>query len=440
MRNTADTIAAVATPRGEGGIAVVRISGPDSLEIIRKLFRPAKTPFVPNMMYYGHIFDTTGREVDEVMCVYFRAPKSYTREDVIEIHCHGGSFVTGRVLEACVSAGARPAEKGEFTYRAFANGRIDLSKAEAVMQLIGASNEMAARGALRQMKGGVSSRIGRCREKLLETVTLIDAAADFPDEIDEEVTFARVQAEAKAVYEQLSKSADPRYAHLVSDGARVVIAGKPNVGKSSILNALLCCDRAIVSDIAGTTRDIVSESVNLDGVRLTLTDTAGIRDTSDTVESIGVNRAKDALATADCVVLVMDSSRAPDEEDAALLADRDDRYIVVSNKNDIAENDIPCDIKVSAKDGSGLDALTELIKRKCDPGEDDDKLMSLRHINCAKNAMDALDGIINAPDGTYLDLLREDAVRALACLGEITGEDMSESAIDGIFERFCVGK
>lgn len=437
MRNTSDTIAAVATAQGEGGIAIIRISGAEALSVLKRVFRPSKCAFEPSKMYYGHIKGADGSDIDEVMAVYFKAPRTYTREDVCEIHCHGGRVVTGQVLERVIACGARPAERGEFTYRAFANGRLDLSKAEAVMQLISASSERAVRGAVRQLKGGVSSRIGKCRERLMETVVLIDAAADFPEEIDEEVTLSRVKAEAEAVRQELVKSCDRRYARMVSDGARVVIAGKPNVGKSSLMNSVLCTDRAIVSDIAGTTRDTVSESVIMEGLKYTFTDTAGIRETDDAIEKLGVDRAKDALETADCVLILFDASKPLEAEDEALINSADSRTIIAANKCDSGDLGAPADIRISAKQGTGVEQLLSMIRERCAANEDDEKLMSLRHIAAAEKALECLERVDSAP---FLDMTREDITGALMHLGEITGEDINETAIDGIFERFCVGK
>lgn len=435
MRNIKDTIAAVATSPGEGGIAIIRISGKDAEKILKSIFRPRNAVFEHARMRYGRCVDKDGNEIDEVMAVLFRAPKSYTREDVAEIHCHGGRIVTGMVLESAVKAGARPAVKGEFTYRAFMNGRIDLSGAEAVMGIIGAGSERAARASLRQLKGGASSLIGKSRDKLFELMTLIDAALDFPDEIDEEVTQKRIVSELESIIEGLEKSCDPRAARIAQEGARVVIAGRPNVGKSSIMNALLHAERAIVTDIPGTTRDIVSESVTLDGLRITLTDTAGIRETGDIIEKIGVDRARQALADADCVLMVLDSSTEMTDEDKELLSLKDERFIIVSNKNDLRRGE--GDVCVSALTGEGMDALINRIKEICQVDEDDEKLMTLRHIDCAERAKQAL---IRAKDAAYLELMREDITEALNDLSEISGENVSESVIDGIFERFCVGK
>ena len=339
MRNERqnDTIAAIATPPGEGGIAIVRISGARAGEFLRAAFRPAhKGEMKHGQMRYGTLTDPAGAPIDEVMAVFFRAPRSYTREDVAEIHLHGGSMCARAAMERLLSLGARAAEPGEFTYRAFMNGRVDLSEAEAVMGLIGARSQAARRASIRQLRGGVSAPIGRMREELTGLLAKIEAATDFPDEIDEDVTAKDVREGASRIRNELSRAADGRRARIVRDGASVVLCGRPNVGKSSLMNALLSADRAIVTDIPGTTRDVLTESFEIGGVRYQLSDTAGIRETADAIEKIGVTRARDALRDADCVLLVLDSSAPLTPSDQSMLAARDERYLTVLNKSDLA--------------------------------------------------------------------------------------------------------
>ena len=339
MRNERqnDTIAAIATPPGEGGIAIVRISGACAGEFLRAAFRPAhKGEMKHGQMREGTLTDPTGAPIDEVMAVFFRAPRSYTREDVAEIHLHGGSMCARAAMERLLSLGARAAEPGEFTYRAFMNGRVDLSEAEAVMGLIGARSQAARRASIRQLRGGVSAPIGRMREELTGLLAKIEAATDFPDEIDEDVTAKDVREGASRIRNELSRAADGRRARIVRDGASVVLCGRPNVGKSSLMNALLSADRAIVTDIPGTTRDVLTESFEIGGVRYQLSDTAGIRETADAIEKIGVTRARDALRDADCVLLVLDSSAPLTPSDQSMLAARDERYLTVLNKSDLA--------------------------------------------------------------------------------------------------------
>ena len=339
MRNERqnDTIAAIATPPGEGGIAIVRISGARAGEFLRAAFRPAhKGEMKHGQMRYGTLTDPTGAPIDEVMAVLFRAPRSYTREDVAEIHLHGGTMCARAAMERLLSLGARAAEPGEFTYRAFMNGRVDLSEAEAIMGLIGARSQAARRASIRQLRGGVSAPIGRMREELTGLLAKIEAATDFPDEIDEDVTAKDVREGASRIRNELSRAADGRRARIVRDGASVVLCGRPNVGKSSLMNALLSADRAIVTDIPGTTRDVLTESFEIGGVRYQLSDTAGIRETADAIEKIGVTRARDALRDADCVLLVLDSSAPLTPSDQSMLAARDERYLTILNKSDLA--------------------------------------------------------------------------------------------------------
>ena len=339
MRNERqnDTIAAIATPPGEGGIAIVRISGARAGEFLRAAFRPAhRGEMKHGQMRYGTLTDPAGAPIDEVMAVLFRAPRSYTREDVAEIHLHGGTMCARAAMERLLALGARAAEPGEFTYRAFMNGRVDLSEAEAVMGLIGARSQAARRASIRQLRGGVSAPIGRMREELTGLLAKIEAATDFPDEIDEDVTAKDVREGASRIRGELSRAADGRRARIVRDGASVVLCGRPNVGKSSLMNALLSADRAIVTDIPGTTRDVLTESFEIGGVRYQLSDTAGIRETADAIEKIGVTRARDALRDADCVLLVLDSSAPLTPSDQSMLAARDERYLTVLNKSDLA--------------------------------------------------------------------------------------------------------
>ena len=339
MRNERqnDTIAAIATPPGEGGIAIVRISGARAGEFLRAAFRPARRGEMKHgQMRYGTLTDPAGAPIDEVMAVFFRAPRSYTREDVAEIHLHGGTMCARAAMERLLSLGARAAEPGEFTYRAFMNGRVDLSEAEAIMGLIGARSQAARRASIRQLRGGVSAPIGRMREELTGLLAKIEAATDFPDEIDEDVTAKDVREGASRIRDELSRAADGRRARIVRDGASVVLCGRPNVGKSSLMNALLSADRAIVTDIPGTTRDVLTESFEIGGVRYQLSDTAGIRETADAIEKIGVTRARDALRDADCVLLVLDSSAPLTPSDQSMLAARDERYLTILNKSDLA--------------------------------------------------------------------------------------------------------
>lgn len=439
-----DTIAAVATSVGEGGIAIVRVSGERAEEILKGAFVPAgkDLSFLHGQMRYGFAKDASGETIDEAMAVLFRAPKSYTREDVAEIHCHGGRICASSVLSRVLELGARAAEPGEFTYRAFLNGRVDLSEAEAVMSLIGARSQAARRASVRQLKGGVSSRIGRAREALVKLAAMIDAATDFPDEVDAPATAEEVMKTASEIAESLKKSADARAARILREGASVVIAGKPNVGKSSVMNAILSAERAIVTDIPGTTRDVLTETVEIGGVRFSLSDTAGIRETGDTVEKMGVERAKEALKNADCVLLVLSAGEAETDEDRALLESADERYVICVNKCDLTDRRDRKGLYVSARTGEGIDRLTEEIRKAAGAAAASEDQMTLpRHIECAQRAAAALTRACESiAAGIPLDFAANDLREALDALGDITGETMNESVIDRVFADFCVGK
>lgn len=445
MLNQNDTICAIATGSG-GSISIVRVSGENAFSILKRCFSPVKrikNAFSHGRMMYGNVYDQNGETLDEAMAVCFYAPSSYTTEDVFEIQIHGGDMSAQAVLNVILSLGARMAEPGEFTRRAFLNGRIDLSEAEAVMGIVGAKSQSARRASVRQLKGGVSAGIGKAREELTGLVALISAATDFPEEIDEDVTAQKVIERAKKVVSFLKSTSDRKHARIMRNGASVVLAGLPNVGKSSVMNALLMCDRAIVTDIPGTTRDVLTESVELNGVRLALSDTAGLRDTEDSVEKIGVQRAKDALENADVILYVLDQAREMTDEEKENLSKIDERYIVLLNKSDLPtvvsfENAVT----LSAKTGEGLDELTDRILEKIGANELNEDMMTLpRHIECAERAVTAIERAIGWIEGKMpLDFAANDLTEALEALGDITGESMNESVIDRVFADFCVGK
>lgn len=444
MKN--DTIAAIATPPGTGGVAIVRVSGPDAAGVLCRAFRRAdrKTEWKSHEFVFGHI--VRGEEtVDEGMAVLMRAPRSYTREDVAELHCHGGETVTRMTLEAALAAGARPAEPGEFTRRAFENGRVDLAQAEAVMRLIGAQGEAAARQARRQMDGAVSRGVEKARQALLAMLSEIAACTDFPDEIEEAPTAAKLLEEAKALSGALRAACDPRSARVLEMGLNVVIAGRPNVGKSSLLNALLGEERAIVTSEAGTTRDTVRGAMELAGVRVNLTDTAGIRHADSEAEKIGVRRAREAVESADLTLVVLDASGplAPEDEETLAGTENVRRWIVL-NKTDLPQAaGLPkADIVVSAQTGEGVDALRERLGEEAKRAQGGGALLTqARHIDAAMRAADALDAMrATLENGMPLDFANVDALEALRALGEITGVDAAEDVVDAVFANFCVGK
>ncbi|MBR3503214.1 MAG: tRNA uridine-5-carboxymethylaminomethyl(34) synthesis GTPase MnmE [Clostridia bacterium] len=442
------TIAAIATARGEGGIAIVRVSGGEAERILTQAFRPAGKSIKAlesHRLYFGRLLDADGRAIDEVMAVLMRAPRSYTREDVAEIHCHGGGAAANQALRRVIELGAVPAGPGEFTRRAFENGRIDLSEAEAVMGVVSAGSAAALRASVRELEGGVSRFIGGCRASLTALLSLIEASNDFPEEIDEPATARKVASEARAIADRLLSHADEKAARILREGLSVVLAGRPNVGKSSLMNALTGSERAIVTDVPGTTRDVLTESLSLDGVRVDLSDTAGQREAADRVEMIGVERARAAQKNADIVLIVLDASEGLTEEDRALLAGRDERCVVVLNKDDLSSGELPgveADIRVSARTGEGVAELAALIRRKAGAAAlSEGMLTRARHIACAREAAAALARAAQGiEDGAPLDMASVDLWEARRLLGEITGEDATEAVIDAVFANFCVGK
>ena len=451
--SNSETIAAVATASGVGGIAIVRVSGGAAEKILQKLFIPAKPRecFESHRMMYGRAVGEGGETLDEAMAVLMRAPNSYTREDVAEIHCHGGGASAGAVLRQALRLGARMAQPGEFTKRAFLNGRIDLSRAEAVMQLIGAQGEAAARASLRQLEGGVSGFVRGASERLTGVLALIEASTDFPDEVEEEVAAREVVARLEEVKRALDSKCDERSARMLRQGASVVLAGRPNVGKSSLMNALLDQERAIVTAVPGTTRDVLTERISLGGVMAELSDTAGRRSTDDPVERIGVDRAQRAAATADVVLIVLDAAEALEESDLELLRGADDRAIVCLNKSDLMPVLTAQQIRrqtnakimeISAQTGQGVDELIAELTRRVAPDEEGGGALTVqRHIELARAASEALQRAADAvKEGLPLDTAAIDIRLALESLAEITGENATEAVIDRVFRDFCVGK
>jgi len=448
-----DTIAAIATAKGAGGIAIVRVSGPEAGDILKAAFRPAaaRDAFISHQLMYGHAVDADGSVLDEVMAVLMRAPRTYTREDVAEIQCHGGSVSAQGVLRRVLALGARMAEPGEFTKRAFLNGRIDLTKAETVMQLIGATGQAAARASLRQLEGGVSGFVRREVDALTDVMALLEASTDFPDEVEEEAASTRVLEALRRVADDIAARCDRRGARLLREGASVVLAGRPNVGKSSLMNALLNQERAIVTDIPGTTRDVLTERISIGGVMAELSDTAGQRDTADPIERIGVDRARRAMDGADVVLIVIDAAEPLSEEDRALLAGADARAIVCLNKQDLRQIITKGEIstlteskimEISAQSGQGVDGLVAEIGRRIAVSEEEGgALVAERHIELAQGAARCLEAAMASIEaGMPLDTAAIDIREALSKLMDITGENATEAVIDRVFSTFCVGK
>ena len=442
-----DTIAAIATAPGQGGVGIVRISGAQAEQVLMQVFRPGKAaPLTSHMLTYGHVMD--GAEaVDECMAVLMRAPRSYTREDVAELQLHGGTYLCQRVLALCLQNGARLAAPGEFTRRAFLNGRIDLSQAEAVMGLISAQGEQARRAALRQLEGGASSFIRQAAEELYDLQAGIAACIDFPEEISEEEAAVNLRPRMLALADTLDNACDERAARIVSSGLNVALCGRPNVGKSSLLNALLGEERAIVTDVPGTTRDMVTGDMTLGGSVIHLTDTAGQHDTSDPVERLGVERARRAAAQADVVLAVLDGSAAPTEDDLALLAQlKGMNAALILNKADLPVRLSPEEaaallpgtkvLSLSARDPATLQPLRTFLAEQA-AVSDHMTLTQPRHLEAARRAASHLR---QAAEADLLDLAAIDLQSAQAALGEITGDQVEERLLDRVFNQFCVGK
>ncbi|WP_300561040.1 tRNA uridine-5-carboxymethylaminomethyl(34) synthesis GTPase MnmE [Companilactobacillus sp.] len=454
-----DTIAAISTPPGEGGISIVRVSGDQAINIVKKVFKGKDLAKVAtHTINYGHIVDpTTNDLVDEVMVSVMRAPKTYTREDVIEVNTHGGIVPTNKVLQLLIGAGARMAEPGEFTKRAFLNGRLDLTQAESVMDLIRAKTDKAMQVAVNQLDGNLEHLINSLRQEILDVLAQVEVNIDYPEYDTEQMTTNMLLEKAKTVgvsIDQLLKTADS--GEILQHGLATAIIGKPNVGKSSLLNRLLDEDKAIVTDVAGTTRDIVEQYVNIDGVPLKLIDTAGIRDTEDKVEKIGVERSLKAINEADLIILVLDSSRPLEDEDIQLLdATKDKRRIVIFNKNDLTPVLHPIEVKqlkaddiillTSAIKNDGIEQIKDTVGRLFNAGIEDSSsnviITSARQAGLLRQAKQSLNDVISGIEaGMPIDLVQIDMTSCWDKLGEITGDSYPDELITQLFSQFCLGK
>lgn len=455
-----DTIAAISSAAGNSGIGIIRVSGDEAIEVVDKIFRPAnKNKKLANVeshtVHYGHIMDGD-KTLDQVLVIVMKNPHSYTGEDTVEIDCHGGMLILKKVLDLVLKNGARTAEPGEFTKRAFLNGRIDLSQAEAVMDLINSKNDFALNSSIEQLKGGVSDAIKDIRKDIIYHIAFIESALDDPEHIsldgyDEEIT--KMLNENINKISKLVNSFDN--GRIMKEGIKTVILGKPNAGKSSLLNLMLGEDRAIVTDIEGTTRDTLEENINFNGLSLKIIDTAGIRDTEDLVERIGVNKAKEIAKEGDLIIYVVDGSRELDDNDREIIKLINDKQaIILVNKSDMdtvinideLKKDSNRDVILfSAKNGEGMDQLEEEIRNMFYSGKvtynDQVYITNARHKEALENALESLKQVKNSVDaGMPEDFYSIDLMDVYTDLGLIIGESVEDDLVNEIFSKFCMGK
>lgn len=458
-----ETIAAIASAMTNSGIGIIRISGEDAFDVIDKIYRSQKgnkllSKCKSHTIHYGHIYDED-EIIDEVMVLLMRAPNSYTREDTVEIDCHGGTLVMRRILEVVLKNGARPAEPGEFTKRAFLNGRIDLSQAESVMDVISSKNDFALKSSMQQLNGALTGKIKEIRGKIIHEIAFIESALDDPEHISidgyEENLLIIIEKLMQKMNQMIASSEN---GSLLKEGINTVIVGKPNAGKSSLLNALVGRERAIVTDIAGTTRDVLEEQINLNGITLNIMDTAGIRSTEDVVEKIGVDKALSLVDKADFIIYVVDTSTALDENDEKIIdAIREKKAIILLNKSDLIQVTGEDEIKeklsgadykmiaISAKENLGIDVLEETITEMFFHGtisfNDEVYITNIRHKNALIQAVESLKLVKQSVEnGMPEDFYSIDLMNAYEELGTIIGEAVEDDLVNEIFSKFCMGK
>lgn len=453
-----DTIVAISTAVGNSGIGIIRISGEDSFEIIKKIFKTKRkmVDIKPNTINYGYIADRD-EIIDEVLVSFFKSPKSFTTENMCEINSHGGIIIMNKILELCIKNGARLAEPGEFTKRAFLNGRIDLSQAEAIIDVINAKTDKEAKASIKQLNGYLSKELKDIKASIMDVLVDIEASIDYPEYDVEEVTNNRVLnviENVKEKLEKLRKTFDN--GKLVKEGINVAIIGKPNAGKSSLLNAILKEDRAIVTEYEGTTRDTIEEFIQIDGIPVKIIDTAGIRETDNVVEKIGISKSKEAADNADFIIVIIDSSKELDEEDKEILEIvKEKKGIILLNKNDLKQKIKEGDLKdysnnkeilsISALNKIGIDKIFEVISNmyKFNEIEIDDSLTitNNRHKEAITNMIEnANKAIKTINDKMPIDIITINITNILTEIGKITGESVSEDIINEIFKKFCLGK
>lgn len=445
------TIAAIATPPGEGGVAIIRISGTDALEIAAQVFSGKIHSYSSHTAHYGK-FLNDGKVIDSGLALVMLAPRSYTGEPTVELHCHGGSLISRRVLEAVLDAGARPAEPGEFTFRAFMHGKLDLAQAEAVQCTISARNELALTAAEKQLEGSLSKKIAGFQKALVDSAATLEAWVDFPEEGLEFMTMDDIIGQLTDVLQQM-RSLEATFGHgrFIQEGLSLCLAGRPNAGKSSLMNALLGYDRAIVTPIPGTTRDVLQEDLRLGQLHFRLCDTAGLRETEETVEQEGIRRTKKAMEEADVVLLVVDAQQCQQPEEITLIQSaKPHNSILAWNKVDLPHPPLPSlegwkTVSVSAKMNWGLTALQEaieqLIWRKGPPSKEEIVITNVRHKEALSGACRYLDQLISGlKSGVSPEFLSADMRACLQELGTIIGTNVTEDILNAIFSKFCIGK
>ena len=458
-----ETIAAIASAMTNSGIGIIRISGEDAFDVIDKIYRSQKgnkllSQCKSHTIHYGHIYDED-EIIDEVMVLLMRAPNSYTREDTVEIDCHGGTLVMRRILEVVLKNGARPAEPGEFTKRAFLNGRIDLSQAESVMDVISSKNDFALKSSMQQLNGALTGKIKEIRSKIIHEIAFIESALDDPEHISIDGYGENLLIIIEKLMQKMNQMiASSENGSLLKEGINTVIVGKPNAGKSSLLNALVGRERAIVTDIAGTTRDVLEEQINLNGITLNIMDTAGIRSTEDVVEKIGVDKALSLVDKADFIIYVVDTSTVLDENDEKIIdAIREKKAIILLNKSDLIQITGEDEIKeklsgadhkmiaISAKENLGIDVLEETITEMFFHGtisfNDEVYITNIRHKNALIQAVESLKLVKQSVEnGMPEDFYSIDLMNAYEELGTIIGEAVEDDLVNEIFSKFCMGK
>lgn len=458
-----ETIAAIASAMTNSGIGIIRISGEDAFDVIDKIYRPKKgnkllSQCKSHTIHYGYIYDED-EIIDEVMVLLMRAPNSYTREDTVEIDCHGGTLVMRRILEVVLKNGARPAEPGEFTKRAFLNGRIDLSQAESVMDVISSKNDFALKSSMQQLNGALTGKIKEIRGKIIHEIAFIESALDDPEHISIDGYGENLLIIIEKLMQKMNQMiASSENGSLLKEGINTVIVGKPNAGKSSLLNALVGRERAIVTDIAGTTRDVLEEQINLNGITLNIMDTAGIRSTEDVVEKIGVDKALSLVDKADFIIYVVDTSTVLDENDEKIIdAIREKKAIILLNKSDLTQVTGEDEIKeklsgadhkmiaISAKENLGIDVLEETITEMFFHGtisfNDEVYITNIRHKNALIQAVESLKLVKQSVEnGMPEDFYSIDLMNAYEELGTIIGEAVEDDLVNEIFSKFCMGK